>query len=87
MANDAKNCREMITNLNDFIDGDLAPELCLEIKQHLGNCQNCRLMVDSLKQTVKLSCDGKDMPIPQELELRLNDLLKARWAKKFGSQS
>ena len=81
-----KDCREMITNLNDFIDGSLEPELCAEIMEHLGGCKDCSLMVDSLKQTVKLSCDGKDKELPPVLEKKLNDLLKAKWEEKFGKK-
>ncbi len=79
-----KDCREMITNLNDFIDGALAPELCEEIKMHISGCKDCKLMVNSLEQTVTLSCDGKDKELPPILEKKLNDLLKAKWDAKFG---
>lgn len=81
-----KDCREMITNLNDFIDGSLEPELCAEIKAHLGGCKDCRLMVNTLEQTVKLSCDGKDKELPPALEKKLNDALKVKWEAKFGKK-
>ena len=81
-----KDCREMITNLNDFIDGSLEPELCEEIKVHLGGCKDCRLMLNSLEQTVTLSCDGKDKELPLVLEKKLNALLRAKWEAKFGKK-
>ncbi len=81
-----KPCHEMISNLGDFVDGDADPELCEEIRKHVGQCENCRLMVDTLKQTVTLCCDGKEQTLPAELEARLNSLLKARWEEKFGKK-
>ena len=81
-----KDCREMITNLNDFIDGALEPALCEEIKMHLGDCKDCQLMVNSLEQTVRLSCDGKDKELPPAPEKKLNDILRAKWEAKFGKQ-
>ena len=75
-----------MSNLTDYIDGELDPELCEEIQKHVGQCQNCKLMVDSLKQTVRLCCDGKEQKLPESLEKNLNNLLKARWEQKFGKK-
>lgn len=81
-----KKCQEFISDLNDYIDGEIEPELCEEIERHIGTCSNCRIMVDSLRQTVKLSCDGREVKLPASLEKSLNDLLKKRWKKKFGDR-
>lgn len=80
----AKKCEEYIGGLADYIDGAVDPELCEEIERHIGQCDNCRIMVDTLRQTVQLCRDGKPEPLPKELEDRLNSLLRARWNKKFG---
>ena len=80
----AKKCEEYIGGLADYIDGEIDSELCAEIERHIGQCKNCRIMVDTMRQTVKLCRDGKPEPLPSELEDRLNGLLKARWEKKFG---
>lgn len=80
----AKNCPDYISNLNDYLDGGVSPELCAEIEAHLGQCQNCRIMVDTLKQTVKLCREGKEEPLPEALETRLQSLLKEHWDMKFG---
>lgn len=79
-----KKCLDYIKELNDYLDGDLDPSICAEIEKHIGECNNCRIMVDSLRQTVKLCREGKEEKLPEVLESRLNGLLKARWDKKFG---
>ncbi len=81
-----KRCLDYIKELNDYIDGELDSAICAEIEKHIGECNNCRIMVDTLKQTVRLCREGKPENLPAELESRLNNLLKARWNKKF-SQS
>ena len=81
-----KKCHEFASNLNDYIDGEIDPALCEEIEKHIGQCENCRIMVDTLKQTVRLCCDGKEQTLPAELESRLNNMLKARWEAKFGKK-
>jgi len=82
----SKNCPDYLTDLNDFLDGDLDSTLCAEFEEHIGQCDNCRIMVDTLRQTVALCRDGKPEPLPPELESKLTDILKARWNKKFGKR-
>jgi predicted anti-sigma-YlaC factor YlaD len=77
-------CPEYLNELNDYLDGTLDWTTCAEIEKHLGTCENCRIMIDSLKQTVTLCRNGKREPLPAALEGKLNNLLKARWEKKFG---
>lgn len=80
-----KNCREFIHALSDFVDGEAAPDLCREIERHVGQCENCRIMVDTLQKTVRLCCEGKERRLPESLEKKLGDLLRSSWEKKFGS--
>jgi len=82
-----KKCQELISDLNDYIDGAIEPELCEELERHIGKCDKCRIMVDTLRQTVKLSCEGREVKLPESLEKRLTDLLKEQWKKKFGGRA
>jgi predicted anti-sigma-YlaC factor YlaD len=43
--------------LSDFIDGDLEPALCAQLESHLQECENCRVVVDTLQRTVSLYRD------------------------------
>lgn len=79
----ASKCHEYIKDLNDYLDGEIEPELCEEIEKHIGECRNCRLMVDSMLKTVTLVREGKVEKLPVVLEKQLNDKLQAAWSKKF----
>lgn len=80
----ARKCEEFIKGLADYIDGDIEPELCDEIEKHIGKCNNCRIMVDTMRQTVSLCREGKEEKLPEALERKLTGMLKERWDKKFG---
>ncbi len=82
-----KNCEKFLSELSDYVDGEIDPELCSEIEAHIGKCENCRIMVDTLKKTVKLSCDGKCKELPEKLDKKLNDLLRKKWEKKFSGNA
>jgi len=40
-------------------------------------------MVDTLRQTVVLCREGKQVRLPKELEDKLNNALRKKWEKKF----
>ncbi len=82
----AGQCSDYINNLNDYLDGEISPELCKELEKHIGQCNNCRIMVDSLKQTVSLCREGKKENLPKALENKLTNILKEKWNKKFPKQ-
>lgn len=79
-----RKCQDYVSDLSDYLDGELDPSICEEIEKHIGHCENCRIMVDSMKQTVTLCREGKPEKLPSELEDKLGKLLKDRWKKKFG---
>jgi len=79
----ASKCHEYIRDLNDYLDGEIEPKLCEEIEKHIGECRNCRLMVDSMLKTVTLVREGKVEKLPVILEKQLTDKLQDAWSKKF----
>jgi anti-sigma factor RsiW len=81
-----KPCQDYISDISDYIDGEIDATLCEQIEKHLGECENCRIMVDTLRQTVTLCRDGKEEPLPPVLEEKLKALLRTRWNAKFGNR-
>ena len=60
------NCKHLLGSLSDYIDGELGSAVCSEIEQHLQDCENCRIVVDSLRKTVylyKVTAGTPAMPI------------------------
>jgi anti-sigma factor RsiW len=47
-------CKQLLGNLSEFIDGELQAELCAELEQHLEGCDNCRIVVNTLRKTIEL---------------------------------
>lgn len=65
-------CRHLLDSLSDYIDGDLAVDLCAEIERHLQDCDNCQVVVDSLRKTVLLYRESSvDPEVPQDVRQRL----------------
>ena len=66
-------CHHLLDCLSDFVDGDLKEELCQEIQQHLKECENCRVVIDTLRKTIYLVRANADQPgeIPMDVRERL----------------
>lgn len=72
-----ENCRELLSSLSDYVDGTLGEELCIELERHLSSCENCQVVIDTLKKTIylyKVTTTSPELPadIRQRLYHRLD---------------
>ena len=70
-----QECQHLLGQLSDFVDGELERTMCEEIERHLADCQNCRVVVDTLSKTVKLYQTQGQNPVPGDVEERLYRVL------------
>jgi anti-sigma factor (TIGR02949 family) len=69
---DHENCRYLLDSLSPYLDHELGEELCSEIERHLAGCENCRVVVDTLRKTVDLYHESlADSSTPDEVRQRL----------------
>ncbi|HEX7434602.1 MAG TPA: zf-HC2 domain-containing protein [Anaerolineaceae bacterium] len=52
--NEQSTCQSLLCLLSDYVDGDLSEELCQEIEKHTAGCDNCRIVIDTLRKTISL---------------------------------
>lgn len=67
------NCEALLGSLSEYVDGELGAELCLEIEKHIAECDNCRIVVDTIRKTVDLvHTTNEPRPgVPEEVRERL----------------
>ncbi len=78
---DNKNhCKDLLSSMSDYIDGSLNDELCIELEKHLSDCNNCRVVVNTLRKTIEIYHDqgsqeklSSDMKNRLYIKLNLND--------------
>lgn len=69
---DHTNCRQLLESLSEYIDGVLEENLCSELERHLAGCENCRIVVDTLRKTVSLyQVNAEPAILPEEVRSRL----------------
>lgn len=67
-----ENCRHLLGNLSEYLDGALEEAVCAEIERHIAGCENCRIVVDSLRKTIYLYHQAAGAAdVPQDVRQRL----------------
>ncbi|MEN9938114.1 MAG: hypothetical protein RLZZ387_4693 [Chloroflexota bacterium] len=74
----AEECRRLLGQLNDYVDGDLADDLCSALETHLDGCKDCRVVLDSLTKTIGLYRGLREVAValPHDVETRLLERLR-----------
>ena len=68
-------CKELISELANYFDEALDPCLRASIEQHLDKCKDCRIVVDTTKQTIQIYCNSEPAPLPLSTRQKLHEVL------------
>ncbi len=72
------NCKRVIRELSNYIDGELEASVKQELEHHLGQCEDCTLVVDQTKKTVQIFCDSEPVELPSDVRTRLHAALRRK---------
>ena len=77
------DCKDLLGNLSNFIDGELDDQMCQKLQQHLAGCENCRVVYDTTTRTILLyRVSANETRLPEGARgrlyssLKLDDLIK-----------
>jgi anti-sigma factor RsiW len=80
-------CEELLSMLNDYVDGTADAAICEEFEKHMAGCNPCQVVVDNIRKTIKLYKEGKPYELPAEFRERLHQVLRQRWKEAHPGQS
>lgn len=72
-------CEELLAALNQYVDGDLEPGICAPFQEHLNGCSPCQLVVDNIRQTIRLFRAEEHYALPAAFHESLSRALSERW--------
>ncbi|MGH9712116.1 MAG: anti-sigma factor family protein [Candidatus Acidiferrales bacterium] len=61
--------------LSNFLEESLDSTLKASIEKHLEHCEDCRVVVDTTKQTINIYCNSEPAPLPEDTRVRLREAL------------
>ena len=71
-----ETCYGLLEELSAYLDGVAPEEVCAEIERHLAGCENCQVMIDTLRQTIRLCHDLPQPDFPAAARERLYQVLQ-----------
>ncbi len=66
-----ESCSELVYSLSEYVDGTLDERLCAELERHMQDCQNCRVVVNTLRKTIELYRTSPAEDMPDDVRSRL----------------
>jgi anti-sigma factor RsiW len=79
-------CEELLSMLNEYVDGTVDPAVCEEFEQHIAGCNPCQVVVDNIRQTITLYKDGQPYAMPVKFRTRLHAALRQKWQETHPGQ-
>ena len=76
------SCGELLTLLNEYLDGGVDPSVCKELEAHLADCNPCRVVVDNIRKTITLYRRDEPQELPAAFRARLYTMVRQCWKKK-----
>ena len=76
------NCKGVILEISNYIDGELDAPVKQELERHLQDCGDCKMVVDQTRLTVEIFCDSKPVELPTDVRARLHDALHRKLHEK-----
>lgn len=81
-------CRDLLTLLTDYVDGDLAAEVVANVNAHLTGCAACAKFGGEYGALVReLRTRLREQSVARDVEARLASRLAAVWAEESEERS
>lgn len=76
------NCKSVIREISNYLDGELELAAKQELEHHLEHCGDCKMIVDQTKLTVDVFCDSEPVELPIGVKSRLHEALRRKFSEK-----
>ncbi|MBI3934570.1 MAG: zf-HC2 domain-containing protein [Acidobacteria bacterium] len=80
-------CKKIILELSNYLDNELDAGLRLELEEHMGRCPDCRVIIDTTRQTIQIYRGCEPYPLPPSLHDRLQQAVRAHYQQHRGGIS
>jgi anti-sigma factor RsiW len=71
-------CTDFLSQLTDYFDGQISPELLAEVRRHTSECSHCEVVLDTTRQTIQVYRDNEVYDLSPELRNRLHSAIMAK---------
>lgn len=61
------SCTEVLMELSNYLDDELATEVRAQLESHLLHCKTCLVIYDSAKKTLRIVTDSGSFDLPDDV--------------------
>ena len=65
------NCKEILSRLHAYVDGEVPARLMREMEEHLGVCPLCRSQIERIRQVEEILDNMSVPPLPEGFSARV----------------
>ena len=59
------SCADFMAEIGNYLEGDVAEGVRLQLEHHLSHCQTCTVLVDSSRKTLRIVTDTGSFDLPE----------------------
>ena len=76
------NCTDFLSQLTDYFDGQISPELLEEVRAHTAGCSHCEVVLNTTRQTIEIYRGNEVYEVSDEFRERLHSAIMRKCAQK-----
>jgi len=78
------SCDQVMAELANFLDDQVAAEIRRELEIHLGHCRTCQALYDSARKTLTIVTESRSFELPEGVSARILEkiMTKVRGARR-----
>lgn len=76
-------CKDFLNELSDFLDESVGADTRHKLEEHVNECPNCWVILDTTKRTIQVF-KGQE---PQEIPVEIHDRLMMAVTRKMSTAS
>jgi hypothetical protein len=65
------DCKDLVEQLGDYLENEMAADLRANLEQHLSHCRTCQVILDSTRKTIRIVTESGSFEVPGDLSERL----------------
>ena len=72
------SCEDVLAELSDYLDDELAASLRKQVEEHMVHCRTCRAVYDSTRKTLQIVTESGAFELSEDVSSRIAKSIRAK---------
>ena len=72
------SCADFLAELGNYLEGEVATLVRLQLENHLAHCATCRVVYDSSRKALRIVTESESFDLPDEMIEPVTQKIMAR---------